>query len=48
MKTFLENTTVHETVKREMRKYPQDFRFYSWRGGEVYFYRHSAIEYLFK
>lgn len=43
--TFLKNCCVDELVKNYVKEYPQDFEFYKYKN--IYFYRHSAIEYFY-
>ena len=48
MKTFLKNCNVSERVKQNIRRWPWDYSFHSWKKGRIYFFRHSAIERFFK
>ena len=46
--TFLNNVMVPRRLRLEMYTYPDDYKFYSYDGGKMYWYKHSAIEYFFR
>ena len=45
-KKFLDECEVEDVLKKEIKKFPNDFRFC--RNEEIYFYTHSMIECFFK
>lgn len=46
--TFKRNVHLSSRELQNIKKYPNDFKFYSYKKGKIYFYRHSAIEHFFK
>jgi hypothetical protein len=46
--TFLKKCIVFPKIKLQMNQYPNDYEYYSWRNGRIYFFKHSAIEYFYK
>jgi len=50
--TFLKNVELNEfmlydyPIKQQMKKFPNDFTYYSYKG-KIYFFTHSMVEHFF-
>jgi hypothetical protein len=45
-KTFLAGVYLDDKIKKNIKDYPDDFEFFSYKG--IYFFTHSGIEYFYK
>ncbi|GAG98572.1 unnamed protein product [marine sediment metagenome] len=45
-KTFLKYCIITDKQKSKMKEYPNDYTF--WKNRNIYFYRHSGIEYFYE
>lgn len=43
---FLENCDIEDSLKLNIKEYPNDFNFFS--NGNIYFFTHSCIEHFFR